>query len=109
MGFQWLIGDDATNSVYAYMRWSKEGEPLLVVANLTPVPREGYRVGVPFEGTWVELLNSDAETYAGSNMGNGGGVHTEPEKAHGMPVSVSLSLPPLAVLILKPKAAEPEQ
>ncbi|WP_434676748.1 1,4-alpha-glucan branching protein GlgB [Pseudomonas sp. R1-18] len=109
MGFQWLIGDDATNSVYAYMRWSKEGEPLLVVANLTPVPREGYRVGVPFEGTWVELLNSDAESYAGSNMGNGGGVHTEPEKAHGMPVSVSLSLPPLAVLILKPKAAEPEQ
>lgn len=106
MGFQWLIGDDSSNSVYAWLRWSKEGDPLLVVANLTPVPREGYRVGVPFEGTWVELLNSDAEMYAGSNMGNGGGVHTQDERAHGMPVSVSLSLPPLAVLILKPKAAE---
>jgi 1,4-alpha-glucan branching enzyme len=106
MGFQWLIGDDSANSVYAWLRWSKEGEPLLVVANLTPVPRESYRVGVPFEGTWVELLNSDAELYAGSNMGNGGGVHTQEERAHGMPVSVSLSLPPLAVLILKPKAAE---
>lgn len=106
MGFQWLIGDDSANSVFAYLRWSKEGEPLLVVANLTPVPREGYRVGVPYGGNWVELLNSDAEMYAGSNIGNGGGVHAEEIKAHGMPVSLALNLPPLAVLILKPKASE---
>ncbi|MCD5994444.1 1,4-alpha-glucan branching protein GlgB [Pseudomonas sp. CDFA 602] len=106
MGFQWLIGDDKANSVYAYLRWSKEGEPLLVVANMTPVPREGYQVGVPFAGTWTELLNSDAETYAGSNLGNGGDVHTAEDKAHGMPVSLTLNLPPLAVLILKPKAAQ---
>lgn len=106
MGFQWLIGDDAANSVFAYLRWSKEGEPLLVIANLTPVPREGYRVGVPYGGNWVELLNSDAEMYAGSNIGNGGGVHAEEIKAHGMPVSLALNLPPLAVLILKPKAGE---
>ncbi|MCV4273219.1 1,4-alpha-glucan branching protein GlgB [Pseudomonas capsici] len=106
MGFQWLIGDDAANSVFAWLRWSREGEPLLVVANMTPVPRENYRIGVPFTGTWVELLNSDAETYAGSNLGNGGGVHTEDSPSHGMPASVSLSLPPLAVLILKPKKAE---
>ncbi len=106
MGFQWLIGDDAANSVFAYMRWSKEGEPLLVVANLTPVPREGYRVGVPYGGNWVELLNSDAEMYAGSNLGNGGGVHADEVKSHGQPVSLSLNLPPLAVLILKPKASE---
>ncbi len=102
MGFQWLIGDDKANSVYAYLRWSKEGEPLLVVANMTPVPRLGYRVGVPFDGKWVELLNSDAEMYAGSNMGNGGGVVAEDQQAHGQPVSLSLDLPPLAVLILKP-------
>jgi 1,4-alpha-glucan branching enzyme len=106
MGFQWLIGDDAANSVFAYMRWSKEGEPLLVVANLTPVPREGYRVGVPYGGNWSELLNSDAEMYAGSNLGNGGGVHADEIKSHGMPVSLSLNLPPLAVLILKPKVSE---
>jgi len=106
MGFQWLIGDDSANSVFAYLRWSKEGEPLLVVANLTPVPREGYRVGVPYGGHWVELLNSDAEMYAGSNIGNGGGVHAEEIKGHGMPVSLSLNLPPLAVLILKPKPSE---
>lgn len=106
MGFQWLIGDDAANSVFAYMRWSKEGEPLLVVANLTPVPREAYRVGVPYGGNWVELLNSDAEMYAGSNLGNGGGVHADEIKSHGQPVSLSLNLPPLAVLILKPRASE---
>ncbi|OCR21582.1 glycogen branching protein [Pseudomonas syringae] len=104
MGFQWLIGDDAANSVFAWLRWSKEGEPLLVVANLTPVPRVNYRVGVPFAGKWSELLNSDAETYAGSNFGNGGAVQTQDSKSHGMPASLELNLPPLAVLILKPYA-----
>lgn len=106
MGFQWLIGDDAVNSVFAYLRWSKEGEPLLVVANLTPVPREAYRVGVPYGGNWTELLNSDAEMYAGSNLGNGGGVHADDIQSHGQPVSLALNLPPLAVLILKPKAGD---
>lgn len=102
-GFQWLIGDDQANSVFAYLRWSNDGEPLLVVANMTPVPRLAYRVGAPVSGAWTELLNSDAETYAGSNMGNGGEVNTEDEPAHGMEASLKLNLPPLAVLILKPK------
>ncbi|WP_332763247.1 1,4-alpha-glucan branching protein GlgB [Pseudomonas koreensis] len=102
-GFQWLIGDDAINSVYAWLRWSKEGEPVLVVANFTPVPRQSYRVGVPFAGRWKELLNSDAETYAGSNYGNGGGAQTEEVSSHGQALSLELNLPPLAVLILKPE------
>ncbi|MEB0026056.1 1,4-alpha-glucan branching protein GlgB [Pseudomonas sp. MH9.2] len=102
-GFQWVIGDDAANSVFAWLRWSKEGDPVLVVANLTPVPRERYRIGVPFAGLWTELLNSDASTYAGSNVGNGGGVQTDDSKSHGMPVSLALNLPPLGVLILRPK------
>ena len=101
-GFQWLIGDDATNSVYAWLRWSKDGQPLLVVANFTPVPRQGYRIGVPFAGTWQEVLNSDADTYAGSNYGNGAGVGTEPLPSHGQTHSLALNLPPLGVLILKP-------
>jgi len=101
-GFQWLIGDDATNSVYAWLRWSKDGQPLLVVANFTPVPRQGYRIGVPFAGTWQEVLNSDADTYAGSNYGNGAGVGTEPLPSHGQTHSLALHLPPLGVLILKP-------
>ncbi|VEF11343.1 glycogen branching enzyme [Pseudomonas fluorescens] len=102
-GFQWLIGDDAINSVYAWLRWSKEGKPVLVVANFTPVPRQAYRVGVPFSGRWTELLNSDADTYAGSNYGNGGGAFTEEVPSHGQPLSLELNLPPLAVLILKPE------
>ena len=101
-GFQWLIGDDATNSVYAWLRWSKDGSPLLVVANLTPVPREGYRIGVPFAGTWHEVLNSDAGLYAGSNYGNGGGVVSDDLPSHGQGCSVALNLPPLGVLVLQP-------
>lgn len=99
-GFQWLIGDDALHSVYAWLRWSRAGEPLLVVANFTPVPRAGYRIGVPLAGRWQELINSDAATYAGSNYGNGGGVGSEQTPSHGQAQSVVLNLPPLAVLIL---------
>ncbi|SFH39540.1 1,4-alpha-glucan branching protein GlgB [Pseudomonas sp. NFACC45] len=102
-GFQWLIGDDAVNSVYAWLRWSKEGRPVLVVANFTPVPRAAYRIGVPFAGRWVELLNSDADTYAGSNYGNSGGAFTEEVASHGQALSLELNLPPLAVLILRPE------
>ncbi len=101
-GFQWLIGDDAHNSVYAWLRWSASGEPLLVVANFTPVPREGYRIGVPFGERWVEVLNSDAEGYAGSNYGNLGEVASEAVASHGQPLSLGLNLPPLGVLILRP-------
>ena len=102
-GFQWLIGDDAINSVYAWLRWSKDGQPVLVVANFTPVPREGYAVGVPFGGRWSEVINSDADTYAGSNYGNGGEVLAQDEPRHGQPASLSLNLPPLGVLILRPQ------
>ena len=102
-GFQWLIGDDATNSVYAWLRWSKAGKPVLVVANFTPVPREAYRIGVPFAGAWQEVINSDAGIYAGSNYGNGGAVLTDEVASHGQTVSLALNLPPLAVLILRPQ------
>lgn len=101
-GFQWLIGDDAANSVYAFLRWSKEGEPLLVVANFTPEVRESYQIGVPFAGQWSELINSDALVYAGGNVGNGGAVATQEQASHGQAYSLSLTLPPLAVLVLKP-------
>ncbi|VVO43451.1 1,4-alpha-glucan branching protein GlgB [Pseudomonas fluorescens] len=102
-GFQWLIGDDAVNSVYAFMRWSKDGRPVLVVANFTPVPREAYRIGVPFAGRWTEVINSDSATYAGSNYGNSGGAFTEDEPSHGQALSLVLNLPPLAVLMLRPE------
>jgi 1,4-alpha-glucan branching enzyme len=103
-GFQWVIGDDSANSVFAWLRWSRDGEPLLVVANFTPTPREAYRVGVPAEGYWIEAFNSDADIYAGSNYGNGGGVLTDAIESHGQLHSLSLNLPPLGVLILQPEA-----
>ena len=76
---------------------------MLVVANFTPVPREAYRIGVPFAGEWKEVINSDAAMYAGSNYGNGGGAFTEDQASHGQAASLVLNLPPLAVLMLRPE------
>ena len=100
-GFQWLVADDSDNSVIAWARKGKaEGEVAIVVSNFTPVPREGYRVGVPAAGYYREAINSDAERYGGSNVGNMGGVQAQAEQSHGQPYSLSLTLPPLATLIL---------
>jgi len=102
-GFQWLVGDDRHNSVFAWLRWSPTGYPLMVVANFTPVVRHGYRIGVPSGGQWLEVLNSDAEFYAGSNVGNAGGVIADDLSSHGQPHTLTLNLPPLGVLILRPE------
>ncbi len=83
-GFRWVIGDDRANSVYAYLRLGFESDaPCLVVCNFTPVPRSGYRVGVPVAGIWREVLNTDAALYGGSNMGNQGALKTEAVASHG--------------------------
>jgi 1,4-alpha-glucan branching enzyme len=74
---------------------------VLVVCNFTPVVRHGYRVGVPQGGYWRELLNGDGREYGGSGNGNEGGVMASAESLHGRPCSLSLTLPPLAVLFLK--------
>jgi 1,4-alpha-glucan branching enzyme len=101
-GFEWLIATDADNSVYAYMRYGgPQDAPVLVVCNFTPVVREGYRIGVPRGGTWVERFNSDAAVYGGSNVGNAGAVAAEPVAWHGRPASLSLTLPPLATLVFR--------
>jgi 1,4-alpha-glucan branching enzyme len=99
-GFRWVIADDAVNSVFAYER-SAGREPLLVIVNMTPVPRHAYRVGAAREGTWREILNTDAAAYGGGNLGNGGNVTTEPVPAHGHGQSLALLLPPLAALVLR--------
>jgi 1,4-alpha-glucan branching enzyme len=80
---------------------SEEDDSILVACNFTPVPREGYSIGVPNDGFWRELLNSDAKEYGGSGMGNLGGVEAEAVPLHGRPFSVRLTLPPLAVVFLK--------
>ncbi|WP_427183346.1 1,4-alpha-glucan branching protein GlgB [Bordetella bronchialis] len=99
-GFSWVVGDDAGNSVFAYMR--NDGERhVLAVCNFTPVPRHDYRIGVPRPGWWRERLNTDAADYGGSGVGNGGGRSTEAIAAHGQAQSLSLILPPLGTVILE--------
>ena len=103
-GFQWVIPDDADSGVLAFLRKGKEPRDcVLVVAHFTPVVREGYRVGVPFPGFWQELLNSDAKEYCGSGVGNLGGVWSEEVPSQSFPFSLSLTIPPLGILFLKPR------
>ncbi len=101
-GFEWIDANDSDDSVLSFQRRSeKPEETILIVLNFTPVPRPGYRMGVPREGYWRELLNSDAESYGGSGVGNAGGVHSEHRDCHGCASSISLTLPPLGMLFLK--------
>ena len=99
-GFQWIVGDDHESSVIAYSRHGDASDPVVVVvANFTPVPREGYRLGVPSGGAWREILNSDAEVYGGSGLGNRGGVTAENVGSHGREHSIVVSVPPLGVVV----------
>jgi 1,4-alpha-glucan branching enzyme len=100
-GFQWLVADDADNSVIAWARHGLEGSTAIVVSNFTPIPREGYRIGVPKPGFYREAVNTDSGVYGGSNVGNMGGVEAQGTASHGQPCSVTLTLPPLATLILE--------
>jgi len=101
-GFEWIdCNDNAASTISLLRKGRSPNERIVVVGNFTPIPRFGYRVGVPSDGFWRELLNSDSRDYGGSNMGNVGGVRAEPISAHGRPYSVSLTLPPLAALFLK--------
>jgi 1,4-alpha-glucan branching enzyme len=100
-GFQWLVADDAENSVIAWARRGEnESEVAVVVCNFTPVPHESYRIGVPLPGLYQEVLNTDSEIYGGTNMGNLGGVEAVATESHGQPWSIELTLPPLATVFL---------
>ena len=100
-GFRWLIGDDADNSIVAFLRHAPGARPVLLIANFTPVPRHDYRVGVPTSGRWLELANSDDEAYGGSGVVDGA-LDTEPTAAHGHSRSLVVSVPPLAAVFLAP-------
>ncbi|MFZ3310909.1 MAG: 1,4-alpha-glucan branching protein GlgB [Xanthobacteraceae bacterium] len=100
-GFMWAVGDDRANSVYAFLRLAPDAPSVLVVSNMTPVPRYNYRVGVPEAGSWQEIFNSDSGYYGGSNVGNAGTVEAAAISAHGQPQSVELILPPLATIFLR--------
>jgi 1,4-alpha-glucan branching enzyme len=101
-GYEWIDGGDADHSVISFLRrGAGAGEEILIVCNFTPVPRTGYRVGVPAGGYWKELLNSDGKEYWGSGLGNSGGLAADPIPAHGRAHSLNLVLPPLAINFFK--------
>jgi 1,4-alpha-glucan branching enzyme len=101
--FEWIDWHDSDNSVLSFMRKSleREEDTLVFACNFTPVPRYGYRIGVPRPGYYRELLNSDATLYGGSGVGNYGGCMAEPTFWQNQPYSLNLTLPPLSVLVLK--------
>ncbi len=102
LGFEWIAADDVDASVFAFLRKPRDaGAPMLVVSNMTPVPRSNYLVGVPLGGHWRERINSDAREFGGSGWGNLGGIEASPVSAHGRPYSLCLSLPPLSTLMLE--------
>jgi 1,4-alpha-glucan branching enzyme len=101
-GFEWIdCNDSATSTISLLRKGTSSQEQIVVVCNFTPIPRVGYRLGVPTGGYWRELLNSDGKEYAGSGVGNAGGVTAEEEPVHGRPFSLNLTLPPLGALFLK--------
>jgi len=110
-GFRWIDANDADQSVLTFLRRRAGGQAegsLACVANFTPVPRYGYRVGLPAPGWWPEVLNTDATEWGGSGVGNGGGVAAHAEPWHGLPWSTEMTIPPLGVLWLRAPDADPE-
>jgi 1,4-alpha-glucan branching enzyme len=100
-GFEWVDINDSQSSVVTLLRKDRAGNVVLAACNFTPVPRPGYRTGVPEGGFWAELLNSDALDYGGSGMGNAGGLEAEAISVHGRPYSLNLTLPPLGMVLFK--------
>ena len=100
-GFAWIDCHDADQSVLTLLRRGEGDEALVFAHNFTPVPRRAYRIGVPQDGFWQEVLNSDGEAYGGSGLGNLGGVESEAVKHHGYPQSISITLPPLTTLVFR--------
>lgn len=100
-GFQWIDCHDADQSTLSFLRRARNGEFLVVVLNFTPVPRQGYRIGVPQPGYYGEIFNSDSLYYGGSNLGNGHGLPAQAVPWMGFSHSLELTLPPLAGIILK--------
>ncbi|MFZ4588164.1 MAG: alpha amylase C-terminal domain-containing protein, partial [Terrimicrobiaceae bacterium] len=104
-GYEWIDFNDADNTVWSFMRKSRNGSTIVFIVNATPVVRGDYRVGVPLPGFYEEVLNTDAETYGGSNVGNYGGMQAHQDWSwQGKPHSILVNLPPLSVVAFKHSA-----
>jgi len=105
-GFGWIDANDASGNVFSFLRWGADGSVLACVANFSAMPHESYRIGLPKQGRWVELLNTDAEIYGGSGVGNWGAVTADGRSWHGQPASTLVRVPPLGAIWLKFEGAE---
>jgi 1,4-alpha-glucan branching enzyme len=100
-GFQWIDANDATGNVFSFLRKGADGSTLAVAVNFSGGPHENYRLGLPYAGTWAEVLNTDAELYGGSGVGNLGAVEAEEISYHGLPASAVVRVPPLGGIWLR--------
>jgi 1,4-alpha-glucan branching enzyme len=100
-GFHWIDANDAAGNVYSFLRFDGHGGALACIANFSPVPHDWYRIGLPFAGRWDEILNTDAEAYFGSGVGNFGGVTATDESWHGQRASATVRVPPLGAIWLR--------
>jgi 1,4-alpha-glucan branching enzyme len=106
--FWWIEANAAEDNVVVFGRRDKSGDRLVVfAANFSPVPRDGYRIGLPRGGRWNEVLNTDASVYGGGGVGNLGAVDAQPLGWHDQPFSAEVTLPPLGVVYLTPAGQEP--
>jgi 1,4-alpha-glucan branching enzyme len=101
-GFEWIDADDSAGNTFSWLRWGHDGAVIAAIANFSGGPHEAYRVGLPFGGTWNEVVNTDAEAYGGSGVGNLGSVVAEEVPWHGRPYSAAVRVPPLGALWLRP-------
>jgi 1,4-alpha-glucan branching enzyme len=106
-GFRWIDANDAAGNVFSFLRFGVEpGDVLACVTNFADEPHHDYRIGLPSAGTWTEVLNTDAEQYGGSGVGNLGAVQADAEGWHGLPASATLTLPPLGSVWLRAAPAK---
>ncbi|MDX6286993.1 MAG: 1,4-alpha-glucan branching enzyme [Frankiales bacterium] len=99
-GFEWIDANDAADNTFSFLRWHADGSAIACIANFSGGPHEGYRIGLPVAGRWTEVLNTDAEQYGGSGVGNLGAVEAIPESWHGQPASATIRVPPLGAIWL---------
>ena len=100
-GFQWLCADDNKANTVAFLRWDREGKPLIVVCNFSPIHRKGYYVGAPFAGTWAPIFNTDAEEFGGSGLGDTAPLKTVNTPCHDQEQALSIDLPPMSAVIYR--------
>jgi 1,4-alpha-glucan branching enzyme len=101
-GFTWIDGGAGSSNVLTFLRWDEAGEPIAVAINFAGHPHYDWQLGLPRSGDWVEILNTDAETFGGSGAGNMGKVEASGEGSHGQPHSAKVNIPPLGAVWFKP-------